>query len=227
MGRHVADEPRPGATGPVAGRLPETEDDEVGVSLDCPPGWIDLAVPDGEDPDAWALAQTRSMAPSDAPVERIEAAAASLADAVRLAMDAGPLTFLALAFQPDPLEPVLALWDVDLVPFEDGEALTLDDVEAILGSEGVTVGEAERDRRDLPSGPGLRLRRMREDQPTGEPDGGIRVTEGVTYVVLPPGLGGYAMLSGRWTAVVLGDELAARVDELAVRLSIIGSGNDG
>jgi len=44
--------------------------------------------------------------------------------------------------------------------------------------------------------------------------------QALTYVVLPPGLDGLGLISGRWASLVLGDELAARIDELAVRLVV-------
>lgn len=190
--------------------------DEIEVSVDYPGGWIDLPVFTAVDADAWAQEVVWQAAAPEAPVEHLEAAAESLAEALRMAREQGPTLFVALAYQPDPTGPVLALCDVELYPF-DGEPVGLDDAERQLGSEGDTVGPPEVSRRTLPAGPAVRLRRMREDPVD---DGRAVVIEGVTYVLLPPALDGIGLISGRWTALVLGDELAARVDELAQRVRV-------
>jgi hypothetical protein len=199
----------------------QTDDEgEVGLELDYPPGWVDLPMDPVIDPHAWGRAHAAATTPG-LPAERIEAVARDLTDAALDARDGGPLCLLGLAYCPDPAGPVLAVVQAHLVAFGD-DPLTLDEAEQMIGTEGENIGERTVQRRQLPCGPAVRVRRMRVDDrpgPAGNgPDG--RVVEGVTWVALPPGLDGYAMLLGTWATVVLGDELAARVDELAVRLVV-------
>lgn len=185
------------------------------VALHTLPGWVVLPVNDEIDAAEWALANVREAALPDAPEERIEAAAHSL----KLALDAmreGPVggPYVAVAFQPDPLAEVLAWASAAAWPWGADGPIGLDEAATLIGSSGQTIGSPEHGRVELPGGPAVWTRRMYE-MDAGD---GPFVMEGLAYVVLPPKMEGFVMLTSQWAALPLGEEIAARIHELAVRL---------
>lgn len=117
-----------------------------------------------------------------------------------------------------------------MFPFE-GEKLTRRGLLRDLGSSPATVGDRDLSKVTLPMGKSVRLRRMFDTLAADLlPDGSrapaepapreADVMEGITYVVLPRGLGGYVYVNAVWTDLVWGDQLASMVDVLATGLSV-------
>lgn len=208
----------------------------VELRLRKPEGWVRLPVEDGVDPDAWAAdsvaGRTDLAEPSELTVGP-DAAAAMLAGFVRRARVThlpGMSAHLALAYQPDPHGRVVVFATATVFPFE-GERLTRRGLLRDLGASPATVGDRVVSTVTLPLGKGVRLRRMFDTTaadllPDGSPapadpvPGEADVMEGITYVALPRGLGGFVYVNAVWTDLVWGDQLAAMVDVLAEGLTI-------
>lgn len=80
------------------------------------------------------------------------------------------------------------------------------------------TGPAIRERVELPAGPAIRLRAVYAETPDQEGSG--MLVERVMHAVRPPQIGDMLLLSTTWAVLALGDELAARADELAETLRV-------
>ena len=124
-----------------------------------------------------------------------------------------------MAFQPDPLGPVLAL--LDAVVYPGAELPSPPELVAPMGDVNLrVVRPVDTSEVTVPAGPATRFRTPFAPYPGN--GGGIRfpVAGAVGYGIRPPGLPGFVLLSGRWFHAGLGDVLAGQIDELAGRLEI-------
>ncbi|WP_127479064.1 hypothetical protein [Nocardioides pantholopis] len=210
-------------------RLGGPREDYVRLGAALPQGWVELPTDPAVGPQAWATANVAEAAAGLEPTEHSigeEAAAAQLASFVQRAQEAavpGLSAHVALAFQPDPLGQVLVFASATVFPFEDGP-LTVPGLLETLGAGPETVGQRHVQELDLALGRAVRLRRMfGAGAAAGVPVGGPGVDdvmEGITYVALPRGLDGFVWFDALWVDLVLGDDLAAVVDELAAALRL-------
>jgi hypothetical protein len=75
------------------------------------------------------------------------------------------------------------------------------------------VGEVASSRADLPSGPAIRVRGKRVEEP--DPSGSGTISEELTYAICPPTLADALVVTMSWTALQLGDKLAEMADAIA------------
>lgn len=178
-------------------------------------GWILL--PTGyEEPEvdavAWAEANVRSRLDHEE-IADIGMSVATLADAINNAVEVRSGVFFAQAFHPEPTEPVL----VELQTFgqlHTDEEMDLRTAHTLMSAPGDRyVTEPAVEYRKLPTGPAVRSQVLMRDE------NGV-VGEVLRYVIVPPGRRVWVFLVATWSDLVLGEDLAARVDEVAVRIVI-------
>lgn len=189
-------------------------DDEADLELELEPdpGWY--AVP--EDPDevaAWSVALVRELAGPDADQDAVRGAAEVVRLHAQVAHD--DLAELAFVYLPEPLAPVLASCQVELVFGTVGDLPDLDDVERSLSTRRPEhLDEPVVERVLLPAGPAVRQQVMSTDE-----DG--EVLERVVVVWRSPVLDDALLrMTTAWRAVALGDALAAQADRLAAALLV-------
>ena len=105
-------------------------------------------------------------------------------------------------------------------PDRENPVITLDVLEEIYGKASPdTVGDIETSKVDLPSGPAVRVRSKRIEEP--DPAGQGTLVEGVTYAIRPPGFDSAVVTTMTWTVLHMSDQLAAMADAIAktVRVS--------
>ncbi|HEX3514976.1 MAG TPA: hypothetical protein VHT26_13335 [Trebonia sp.] len=153
-----------------------------------------------------------------------DAVAARAADLVRLASDARARNdWYALAFYPSFAHGLVASLDIKAyVPGREYRTMTLDALEEIFGGPSAdTVGEAVVSREELPGGHAVRVRRMRVEN--SDPTGDGTLVEGVTHAIQPQGIDGAVVATMTWTALQLGDKLAAMADAIARTIRVTPS----
>lgn len=192
-------------------------DDEIRGGYDVPVmnGWVLLPTDeedDGIDVDAWAEADVRSRLDHEE-IADISMSVATLADAVDNALAVRSGIFFAQVFHPEPTEPTLA----ELHTFGQlhrDEPVSIEEARVLMAQPGDHyVTECVVEDRLLPTGPAVRSQVLMHN-----PHGAVM--EVVRYVIVPPGRSGWVFLAAQWTDLVLGEDLAARVDEVAVRIVI-------
>ena len=127
----------------------------------------------------------------------------------------------ALALVPDQLATVAAVAELHTYELDprDPDAGTIGWLSANLAADQEpATGPAIRERVELPAGPAIRLRGIYAESPDQEGSG--MLVERVMHAVRPPQISDLLLLSTTWAMVALGDELAARADELAQTLSV-------
>jgi hypothetical protein len=182
------------------------------IELDPERGWY--AVPeDRDDVAGWADWLVRQLAGPDADDGAVERAVAEVTVHALASHDAAiELTWL---FVPSPLEPVLAVCDLELVFGTVGDLPGLAEIRASLAArQPEHLGEPEVSTVALPCGDAVRQHVMTTD------DGG-GVVEGVTHVVTVEGLDD-ALLRMRttWRSVALGEVLVPEADRMAAALVV-------
>ena len=127
----------------------------------------------------------------------------------------------ALALVPEPIARVAALAELHTYAPDpaDPEAGTINWLYSNLAADQEPAsGPAIRERFELPAGPAVRLRGIYAESPDQEGSG--MLVERVMHAVRPPQIGDLLLLSTTWAMLALGDELAARADDLARTLSV-------
>ena len=98
-------------------------------------------------------------------------------------------------------------------PDRENPVITLDVLEDIYATPTAnTVGDVLRERVQLPSGPAIRVRATKLEEP--DPTGHGTLLEGVTFAIRPPGFEGAIVASMSWTVLHLGDKLAEMADAI-------------
>jgi hypothetical protein len=190
----------------------------MNIDLAYPPGWVQLPVGMSKklerdtELDKWATETAQDMLPG-APAEQVSKRAGQLSHLTVSCRARKDRT--GLAFYPPSGEGLVGMLDVKSYgPDRQNPEITLDLLEHIYAKDSAdTVSDIETSRVDLPSGPAIRVRskRIEEPNPTGQ---GI-LTEGVTYAIRPPGFDSAVVTTMTWTALQLGDRLAAMADAIA------------
>ena len=197
---------------------------DMNVDLAYPPGWIQLPVglskklERDKDLDTWAANTAREML-AGAPTDHVSERARQLTHltvSCRARTDGS-----GLAFYPASAEGLVAMLDVKSYgPDRENPVITLDVLEEIYGKASPdTVGDIETSKIDLPSGPAVRVRSKRIEEP--DPAGQGTLVEGVTYAIRPPGFDSAVVTTMTWTVLHMSDQLAAMADAIAktVRVS--------
>ncbi len=192
---------------------PPTEDD-LTVSVGIPLGWIPLK-PEG-DVDAWALESVTTRAPQARP-RLARAAAKCLAEAFTVTRSKNGVVGAALALQPDPVGDVIAVWSVELIP-AGPEPMTLEEIVGHLTADAWPGANESLTRMQLPLGEACRHRAIWPEQRRVRFR--RRMVESVTHALPLPSLEALVLMKGRWSDLVLGDELAVRIDDLAISTEI-------
>jgi hypothetical protein len=195
----------------------------IGWRGTLPRGWVQLPLSPTVDPDEWARSW-HARAAEGVEWEEGEAgpdvAVAMLAHFVRLVrgrLDPATAAPLALALVPNVMDRVLAVATAAAYPWsEDGDVpQEAPDVARTL------LGDVDAERVEAPWGPTLRVRRVEAaESGPGEDWLGATLTEHLTYLTTPPGLEGFTVLDAVWVDVVLGDAIAAYVDDLVGHLDL-------
>jgi hypothetical protein len=127
----------------------------------------------------------------------------------------------ALALVPDEIATVAALAELHTYAMDanDPSAGTIEWLSSNLAvNQKPAVGEATSEAIELPAGPAVRLRGIYTDP--RDQEGSSVLVERVMHAVRPPQIEDLLLLSTTWAMLALGDELAARADELARTLSV-------
>jgi hypothetical protein len=190
------------------------------LTFGFPKGWVQLPVLDSDKVlerdkalEAWAAGQARAMLGRDSDEERVRQRAAEL---TRLTVGSrGRHAMYGLAFYPPGAAGLLAILDAKrVVPDRTHPELTFYVLQELYTKRSAeTVGDVEVEQADLPSGPALRVRSKHIEQADEQGQG--LLMEAVTCAIRPPGLVDAVVLTMTWTALQLGDKLAAMADGIA------------
>jgi hypothetical protein len=190
----------------------------MSIGLSYPPGWIQLPVGISKKLErdkqlaAWADEAAQKML-GDADLDAVRDRARQLVHltvSCRARHDRS-----GLAFYPRPADGLVAMLDVkSYAPDRENQVITLELLEDIYATPTAdTIGGVVKSRVRLPSGPAVRIRATRVEEP--DPTGHGTVMEGVTFAIRPPGFDEAAVASMTWTALQLGDRLAEMADAIA------------
>ena len=196
---------------------------DMRIGLSYPPGWVQLPVgaskqlEGDKDLALWADRTAREMLPG-APPEATDDRARQLVHltvSCRARKDRS-----GLAFYPKNADGMIALLDVkSYAPDRENPVVTLGLLEEIYAVRPTdAVGDVESARVDLPSGPAIRVRSRRVEE--RDPAGQGTLMEGVTHAIRPPGFDGAVVATMTWTALQLGDKLAAMADAIAKTIRV-------
>ncbi len=196
---------------------------DMNIDLAYPPGWVQLPVgiskklEKDKELDAWAAATARQML-AGASAEQVSERARQLAYLTVSCRARRDRT--GLAFYPPSADGLVAMLDVkSFGPDRENPVITLDLLEEIYAKESAdTVGGIETSKVDLPSGPAVRVRGKRIEEP--DPAGQGTLTEGVIYAIRPPGFDSAVVTTMTWTALQIGDRLADMADAIAKTIRV-------
>jgi hypothetical protein len=197
---------------------------ELGFSF--PPGWTQLPVLEGrkvlerdKDLEAWSAENARAMLGPGAPAGQVRQRAAEL---TRLTIGSRARHALyGLAFYPAGASGLVAILDAKRVVPDRKKypELTLDALAEVYAARTPqTAGDIDVSQASLPSGPAVRVRSRQVEDPDANGQGIL--TEGVTHAILPPGMDDSVVVTMTWTALQLGDKLAAMADAIANTIRI-------
>jgi hypothetical protein len=196
---------------------------DMKIALSYPPGWVQLPVRPGKklerdkELDAWADSAARKML-GGAPSEQVSRRVRDLAE-LTISCRARKDRY-GFAFYPPGAQSLVAMLDVNsLASDRENPVITLDLLEQIYATVSPdTVGDVDTARVDLPSGPAVRVRSRRVEE--RDPAGQGTLTEGVIHAIRPPGFDGAVVATMTWTALQLGDKLAAMADAIAKTIRV-------
>lgn len=184
------------------------------------PGWVPLPLDSDEPAEAWSRDAIREAAGSE--VADDHPAVQMLAGMVsEMRAKHAPEIFCHLAWvlHPEPLEPIYAVAEAAVYPFEPGMSTPQEFVELYSGeSDPLQRGEVEQTETAI--GHTVVVRRFVADEPTTDEGIPGDVWEGCAYVMFPPGLEGFVYLNAQWPHISLGDSIATAVGALAHSLEI-------
>ena len=190
----------------------------MSIGFSYPPGWIQLPVGiskklEGDRQLAVWADQTAQRMLGDADPDAMRERARQLVHLTvgcRARHDRS-----GLAFYPRPADGMVAMLDIKgYAPDRKNPVITLELLEDIYATPTAdTIGDVLRSRVSLPSGPAVRVRTTRVEEP--DPTGRGTVMEGVTFAIRPPGFDEAVVASMTWTALQLGDKLAEMADAIA------------
>jgi hypothetical protein len=189
------------------------------ITFGFPEGWVQLPVTNstkvGHDKELehWAAGMAPlTLAPSASPDQVAQRARdlVELTVGCRLRKD-----WYGLLFYPRGTTGLVAALDIErYVPSRTYPEMSLEVLEGIFGRQSAdTVGEIASSRADLPSGPAIRVRGKRVEEPDLSGLGTIR--EELTYAIRPPTLTNALVVTMSWTALQHGDKLAEMADAIA------------
>jgi hypothetical protein len=191
---------------------------DMKIALSYPPGWIQLPVGTSKKLEgdsqlaAWADQAARKML-ADADPNAVHERARQL---VELTMSCRARNDRSgLAFYPESADGMVAMLDVtSYTPDREDRVITMELLEEIYATPTAdTFGDVLKSRVTLPSGPAVRVRASRVEEP--DPTGHGVVMEGVTHAIRPPGFDGAVVATMTWTVLQLGDKLAEMADAIA------------
>ncbi|HEY6496016.1 MAG TPA: hypothetical protein VIZ43_22280 [Trebonia sp.] len=191
---------------------------DMKIALSYPPGWIQLPVGTSKKLEgdrqlaAWADQTARKML-GDADPNAVRERARQL---VQLTVSCRARNDRSgLAFYPASADGMVAMLDVTTyTPDREDRVITMELLEEIYATPTAdTLGDVLKSRVTLPSGPAVRVRASRVEEP--DPTGHGVVMEGVTHAIRPPGFDGAVVATMTWTALQLGDKLAEMADAIA------------
>ena len=191
---------------------------DMKIGLSYPPGWVQLPVGTSKklegdrQLDAWAQSTASAMLPGGSP----EAVSERARQLVHLTVGCRARhNRSGLAFYPQSADGMVAMLDVmSFAPDRDNRVVTLNLLAEIYAHPAAdTVGDVQSTQVNLPSGPAVRVRSMRVEEP--DPTGHGTIMEGVTYAIRPPGFDSAVVATMTWTALQLGDKLAEMADAIA------------
>jgi hypothetical protein len=196
------------------------------LAFSFPQGWIQLPVLDGrkvlerdKDLEKWSAEKARKMLGPDADAGQLQQRAAEL---TRLTIGSRARHALyGLAFYPPGASGLVAILDAKrVVPDrEKYPQLTLEALAQVYAARTPeTVGDIDVSQTALPSGPAVRVRSKQVEDP--DADGQGTLIEVVTHAICPPGMGDSVVATMTWTALQLGDKLAAMADAIAKTIRV-------
>jgi hypothetical protein len=196
------------------------------LAFSFPPGWTQLPVLDGrkvlerdKDLETWSAGKAREMLGPGPGLGQLQQRAAEL---TRLTIGSRARHALyGLAFYPPSASGLVAILDAKRVVPDRKKypELTLDALAEVYAARTPeTVGDIDVSQASLPSGSAVRVRSRQVDDPDGNGQGIL--TEGVTHAILPPGTGDSVVVTMTWTALQLGDKLAAMADAIAKTIRV-------
>jgi len=196
------------------------------LTFSFPPGWIQLPVLDGrkilerdKDLETWSAEKAHKMLGPGADARQLQQRAAEL---TRLTIGSRARHALyGLAFYPPRASGLVAILDATRVVPDRKKypELTLDALAQVYAARTPeTVGDIDVSQTSLPSGPAVRVRSRQVEDPDTNDQGTL--IEVVTYAIRPPGQGDAVVATMTWTALQLGDKLAAMADAIAKTIRV-------
>lgn len=198
-------------------------DDDLVLELEPDPDWYEVPYDPDEDVDAWALGLVQRLAGPEADPELVASSATVVALHARAARDPQAEVELSFLYLPDPLDEVVAQFDVEVLLPRPGQTPSLPELEALLRRPAPDhLDTPEVSRGLLPSGEAVRQRVLRADGPDAR-----NVLETVTWVVQPADDADLLLrLTTSWRTVVQGDLLGAAADRMAGAL-VLADASEG
>jgi len=197
------------------------------ITFGFPEGWVQLPVTNStkvkhdKELERWAAGTAPRTLPGSVSTEQVARRARDLVELTvgcRLRKD-----WYGLLFYPQNAAGLVAALDIErYVPSRVYPQMNLEVLEGIFARESAdTVGEIVSSRADLPSGPALRIRSKRVEDP--DPTGQGTISEELAYAICPPTLTDALVVTMSWTALQLGDKLAEMADAIARTIRVTPS----